>query len=172
MSELQRFTTEYVDVEDRIRLSGEIAPGEAQILWLTRRLIGRLLPHLCEWLEKQHGAGNRQTDASMTNVMQGFALQAALLALVPQAPVRSEKVQCSWLVQAVDISGGNEAALRLAFRGREGERVMLTLPPQALRQWLGILHSQCSVGGWPLEACPPWLAELASGGAQSPTSLH
>ena len=42
MAELQRFTTEYVEIEDRIRLAGETAPGHTVVLWLTQRLLARL----------------------------------------------------------------------------------------------------------------------------------
>lgn len=104
MSELQRFTTEYVELEDRIRLSGETA----------RR---------------------------------------------------------NWLVHAVDVTAGEEA-LRLAFRGAEAARVELTLQPQALRQWLGILHAQCRVAEWPLEAWPSWLSGPIAGGAPHVQMLH
>ena len=53
MAELQRITTEFVDAEDRIRLAGEDAAGEAVVLWLTQRLLNRLVAHLCDWLEQR-----------------------------------------------------------------------------------------------------------------------
>lgn len=66
MAELQRFTTEYVEIEDRIRLAGETAPGHTVVLWLTQRLLARLLPHLLQWLEQQTGATIRG------DILQGF----------------------------------------------------------------------------------------------------
>ena len=36
---LDRITTEYIDTEDRIRLSGQYAGGPAVVIWLTQRLI-------------------------------------------------------------------------------------------------------------------------------------
>lgn len=39
---LQRATTEYVEEEDRICLSGELATGDTMTLWLTRRILDRL----------------------------------------------------------------------------------------------------------------------------------
>ncbi|MBS0347733.1 MAG: hypothetical protein JSR69_14890 [Proteobacteria bacterium] len=162
MSELQRFTTEYVDLEDRIRLSGETAPGEAELLWLTRRLIGRLVPHLCAWLEKQGGLGA---------VPESSGVADALQALSPQAPVQPETARRNWLVHAVDVAAGGES-LRLVFRGTEDARVALTLQPQALRQWLGILHAQCGVAEWPLEAWPSWLIGPIAGVAPPAQMLH
>ena len=46
MNSLQRITTEYDEREDRIRVSGQLAQGEAVVLWLTQRLLNRLVPHL------------------------------------------------------------------------------------------------------------------------------
>ena len=44
MHQLQRVTTEYVDSEDRIRISGSCVDDGLVQLWLTRRLMDRLLP--------------------------------------------------------------------------------------------------------------------------------
>jgi len=38
-SNLDRITTEYIDAEDRLRLSGKYADGAAVVIWLTQRLI-------------------------------------------------------------------------------------------------------------------------------------
>ena len=43
MGTLQRCTTEYVECEDRIRLAGELASGATVVLWLTQRLMNRLI---------------------------------------------------------------------------------------------------------------------------------
>ena len=50
MSELCRVTSQYVDFEDRIRLTGELTDGQQVVLWLTRRLTERMVPHLVKWL--------------------------------------------------------------------------------------------------------------------------
>lgn len=171
MHELQRFTTEYVDLEDRIRLSGETAGGEAEVLWLTRRLIGRLVPHLCAWLEKQDGLGRALDEPHVADALQGFALQAALQSLVPQPPVAPEQARRSWLVQSVDVTAGDDA-LQLVFRGEDDARVSLVLQAQALRQWLGILHAQCVAGEWPLEAWPSWLTGPIPAGTPHAMVLH
>ena len=46
MAELQRCTTEYIATEDRLRLSGEIGTQSTVVLWLTQRLLNRLMPPL------------------------------------------------------------------------------------------------------------------------------
>ncbi|NBC50029.1 MAG: hypothetical protein GVY22_19090 [Gammaproteobacteria bacterium] len=53
MSELKRITITYSPHEDRVRLSGERANTEREAIWLTRRLLDRLLPVLIEWIEHE-----------------------------------------------------------------------------------------------------------------------
>ena len=53
MIHLQRITTEYVNTEDRIRLSGEVEENTSIVLWLTQRLLAQLITHLFRLIEKQ-----------------------------------------------------------------------------------------------------------------------
>ena len=43
MTGIRRFTTDYVPVEDRMRLSLERDDGAVRILWLTRPLLNKLV---------------------------------------------------------------------------------------------------------------------------------
>ena len=165
MTELQRITTVFVDSEDRIRLSGEDAAGRALVLWLTQRLLNRVLPHLCAWLElRAPSAAHSYADAAHAEVLQSFAQQAALAALLPQAPVPSHAPSGAWLVHSVDVTTA-EYAVTLTFKASAGEAqesAKLTLPEQALRQWLNILHDQYAAAEWPLTLWPEWVAQPPS----------
>lgn len=165
MTELQRITTIFVDSEDRIRLAGEGAAGQALLLWLSQRLLNRVLPHLCAWLEHQAPAtAHSYTDAARAEVLQSFAQLAALAALLPQAPVPSHAPSGAWLVHSVDVTTG-EHAVTLTFKAAVGEThepATLTLPEQALRQWLNILHDQYIAAEWPLTLWPEWVAQPQS----------
>lgn len=152
MHDLQRITTEYVETEDRIRLCGEAADGESIALWLTRRLLARLVPHLCEWLTDLTG------DGAHAALLNGFAQQAAAGALEPQAPVRAAAESAAPVVRSIDVTAG-DAAVRLVFHGGDGLQAGLTLPTVALRQWLGILHAQWLKGEWPASDWPDWINE-------------
>jgi len=55
MSSLNRITTEYSELEDRIQLRGEAESKQTVVLWLTQRLLSRLLPYLFAWLENRTG---------------------------------------------------------------------------------------------------------------------
>lgn len=109
MIPLQRITTEYVETEDRIRLCGESETGETAVFWLTRRLVSRLVPHLCAWLERSAG------DEAHAALLNGFAQQAAAGALTPQTPVQAATATEARLAHAIDITVG-ESAVQLVFR--------------------------------------------------------
>lgn len=151
MGELQRITTEFVDVEDRILLRGQTTADQVVMIWLTQRLLGRLIPHLLGWLEKQS-----VMDAQLAEVLQGFAQQAARTDLPPQAPVQCKADTCAWLVLSVDVVSAEEV-LQLVFKGADDLSASLSLGAQALRQWLNILHDQYRVAGWPLQLWPQWM---------------
>lgn len=165
MLELQRLTTEYVDAEDRMRLTGEIRPGETLVLWLSQRLLLRLLPHLFLWLEKQGGT------VFPADIVQSFEQAAAVETLGTEAPVQRSPDSKTWLVEAVDLTP-DQQTLRLGFR-REGEApVSLTLPSTHLRQWLRILHLLWGVAEWPQEVWPEWMLEGQQRRSRQEPLLH
>jgi hypothetical protein len=170
MPELTRLTTEFVPIEDRIRITGESGPDNTTItLWLTQRLANQLVPHLCAWLENKTGSDMRG------EIMQNFAQQAALAAMEPQPPVQASEEGISGLVRSMNIQTGDEG-VRLIF-GQTDERreedATLTLQTQALRQWLGIVHSQYLKGGWPLTVWPDWIRDAkATEAVRAASALH
>ncbi len=152
MQELQRITTGYVDAEDRMRLTGELNSGDTVEVWLSQRLLLRLLPHLTLWLEQ------RGSTAFPVEIEQALEQHAASGNLSAETPVRHTGQDRSWLAQAVDMNAGDHA-MRLAFR-RDGETpATLTLSVQALRQWLGILRAMWRQAEWPAEVWPEWMGE-------------
>lgn len=163
MLQLERFTTEYVEAEDRMRLRASSQQGEVLELWLTQRLLGRLVVHGCVWLESQ---------APETQLLQpalhSFAQQAAQLALEqdPQPPVVAPAAEVAQplcvLVCSVDVTGV-EGQLVLCFKDAVGlAHAQLALAVQALRQWLCILRSQYRQAEWPMHRWPQWLQESAT----------
>lgn len=167
MAELQRITTEYVDVEDRIRVAGEVSGGAPVLLWLTQRLLQRLLPVLLQGLEGQ-GA-----DTLNAEVLHGFAQQAARAELRPEPPVQAGQASRAWLVLSVDITHTQSPdAVRLSFKGAHDHPVSLTMASTPLRQWLGILYDACQKAGWSLQGWPPWLQECGEPAFQQAVVLH
>lgn len=167
MQELQRITSAYIDAEDRMRLTGELNSGDTLEVWLSQRLLLRLVPHLTLWLEQ------RGSTAFPMEIEQALEQHAASESLGTEAPtpVRHTGEGGSWLAQAVDMNAGDRA-MRLAFR-RDGEApVTLTLTVQALRQWLGILYALWLQAEWPGEVWPEWMGEAQPKASHAIRQLH
>ena len=88
MINLERITTEYVEVEDRIRLAGESEDNQTIVLWLTQRLLTQIISHLLGLIEKQSPTPGEK-GAPTSSLLQGFAQQAAEAELAPEQPVRA-----------------------------------------------------------------------------------
>jgi hypothetical protein len=161
---LERWTTQYVELEDRMRLNALSSQGEVMVLWLTQRLLIRLVPYFCQWLEAQS-----DIPSAVQSVHHGFAQQAAQLSLQQstepevQVPTEAGGVQApALLVYGVEVSK-IEGHITLGFKDAQGQvHAQLPLPAQALRQWLQILHSQYIAAQWPTTGWPEWLLEHAA----------
>lgn len=173
MNRLERITTEYIDKDDRIRLTGEPAQGDAVVLWFTQRLLNRLVPHLTAWLSGQLAPASRipSVQAAHQDIVQGFAQQAARAQLAPQPPVRAPLARAGWRVDSVDVAHGPEAVV-LTFKGEAGTQAELALAAQPLRQWLGIVFEQYQRGEWPTTVWPEWMQAAPTRAATHPAALH
>lgn len=174
---LQRVTTAYVADEDRLRLTGELSDGDAVVLWLTQRLLNRLVPHLTAWLARQTGSFASTVPPAIQsahhNIVQGFAQQSARAQLKPEPPVRAASTAAGWRVESVDVAQG-EAGVALTFKGEAGEQAVLTMAAQPLRQWLSIVYEQVVRAEWPTTAWPAWMEAAASPAQNQPRTavLH
>lgn len=165
MTQIARITTEYIDVEDRIRITGETPGDAAVVIWLTQRLLSRLLPPLLQWLERQ------QPHTLHAETLHSFAQHTAWAALTPESPVQADAGSRGWLLLSVDIAHYAEAVV-LTFRGAHDNHASLTLAPQPLRQWLGILHAATRKAEWPLQVWPQWLQESIAPQQRQAVVLH
>ena len=168
MTVAQRFTTEFVDFEDRLRVSASLPDQAVAVMWLTHRLLDRLVTHLSGLLEKE------TAQAPLPEVQQTFAQQAAVASHVQQSqeqaqiPVQPQQAQVvhEWLVTEVDVTP-MEQGVSLRFKGAAKQVVELGMPAVMLRQWLGIVHSQYVRAGWPLSPWPAWMNEAVQQPEQS-----
>ena len=164
MDALQRITTAYSETQDRLRLAGEGSGGSAVVVWLTQRLLNRLVPHLCQWLEEQStvATASALVQATQQGIAQSFAQQAASAALTPQPPVQPTREALEALAHSVDVrtTTGEAAAVTLVFKDEEGSALaQVALAPMALRQWLGIVYLQYRQALWPTGSWPAWMEE-------------
>jgi len=164
MTDLKRLTTQYDPSEDRFRLTGIDHQGRTLCLWLTQRLFNRLIPHLCEGLEKQAStsAAKGTEQPLRAHVEQSFAQQRARAALPRQVPVVAADTAVQWRVDALDIKRA-AGGVRLIFKGTlEAEQAEVKLPTPALRQWLGIVFDQYRHAGWPMQVWPAWMEDATA----------
>lgn len=155
---LQKATTEFVPEEDRLLLSGQMEDGERVGLWLTQRLLGRLVQPLLRWVE---GRGLERGDpVPRGEILQRFAQQEAQARQQPEQRVQLPKQGGRWLVQAVDVADKGELLL-LDFRGEGEATVRLQVSGTLLRQWLGIVYGLYRKAEWPLDFWPQWMTNAA-----------
>ncbi len=145
--ELQRVIIQYDPNEDRIRLTGEDESGAPLILWLTRRLLNRLIPVLLQCVE--------QSGPSIdSDRFPAFRKQAGWDETAPQ-PSLKEYPDCpQYLIHSVNITQGE--AVSLLFHHKDIS-FSLAFAPQLLRQWLDTLREQYEKAGWPLTCWPEWM---------------
>jgi hypothetical protein len=156
---LQRLTTEYDYIEDRMRISGETRDAGPVVMWLTNRLATRAVPQLLRWLENQAAptvGPSSLSPASVKRELQSFAQAAAVARLKQQKPVIAESRAPSWVVKAIDITT-TRASLSMTFRGEQGQSASVRFDATALRQWLSILHRAWLQAQWPSPVWPDWI---------------
>lgn len=162
MTDVQRFTTDYIPVEDRIRLSVELREGSVQIFWLTRPLLNKLVARLIKAVDAARlpGASSNQPKKGAGAARQRFNQQAAEASLKQQRPVRADtsakQAGIPMLVTSISLRDG-QGGLVLDFKG--GERVLQSIPfsGEAVRQWLSVLHKNYCRAGWGGDFWPAWI---------------
>jgi len=162
MPALQRITTEFVETEDRMRLSGENDAGEIISFWLTQRLLIRLITHLVASLEEIAPDIKAQQlhDQRISEMLQEMEQQSAQAQMAEQSPVRDPNIHRTWLALEVDVKKA-EPQILLSFRGKESAGADLALEDQHLRQWLAILHRLWNQAQWPSTIWPKWITDVA-----------
>jgi hypothetical protein len=167
MAGIDKLTQGYDAAEDRLFIDVRLSDGEERRLWLTQRLAGVLVQHLCGWLDDQLAAtasGHHDTR------LHAFEQQAAAAALNPETAVAP--ASRAVLVHSVDLDRGSEA-VRLTFRAAgEATGPAMTLDATRLRQWLGILRALFEQAGWPTGVWPVWLGAQPGRATLPSTALH
>lgn len=157
--DLQRVTTGYAALEDRMRLSGEVENAAPVVVWMTQRLMLRLLPLLLRWLDNQAGAPLRR------EIIHDFAQEAARAGIKRQPPVKAEAAGESWLARSVNVTPGAERIV-LVFNADDATGARFSLTVKELRQWLSILHGAWTKAKWPSDPWPDWMQSEARPASQ------
>lgn len=164
MLELHRLTSEYIEAEDRFRLTGEDQSGNALCLWLTQRLALRLIAHVVEGIASSspEAIQNPSRDSDTDALLQGHAQEAAKQDLTPQDAVVGNSASRNMLVIEVDINRADNGLVGFVFKDGKSDNVALGFEPQQLRQWLIIMYAQWLKAEWPLTIWPEWISGQAA----------
>ena len=143
--ELKRVTTTYVDTEDRLRLVGETDSGEHHTLWLTQRLVGRLVDRILQWLPQER------------EEIQEITQQFAQAKHEPEPPVIADPACMSWLVKEITLVPA-QGTLGLVFKSMDSgqQTVVVEFNEVCLRQWLNIIFKQHQHAQWVGTDWPAW----------------
>ena len=158
MITLQRITSEYIEPEDRIRLVAITDAEKTLILWLTQRLLIRLITHFLGWLEKEapEVARSSAIGNETKSALQEMAQQSAAAKLQEQSAVTANSDSAALLVKEIDIKMSEEVVL-LVFKCDEAWKAELSFTVQQLRQWLGMIHRLWRLAEWPVSIWPDWM---------------
>lgn len=142
------------------------------MLWLTQRLLRRLLPHLCHWLQAQPvpvaTPPSPQALVLQPHLVQQMAQQVAQVALhaQQQTPVQAPPRVWSGVVTRAQLqlqppkssSPGQAARMQVCWQVSESAQFLIAFAAAELRQWLGIVYRQFQAAQWPLDIWPQWLS--------------
>lgn len=178
--EFEKLTTRYDEYQDRICVDGQTAHGEVVTLWLTYRLLQRLMPLLLEVITPLPGT------APDVDLLAAWELSKARAQQKPQKAVERPPVQVPsgvgetmassaapiWLVESVDLKG-SPALTSMVFRTGTGEAVTIAFSVEQLRQWVAIVYGHWQIAGWSLTVWPDWIKGVAeTPGQDTGTLVH
>ncbi|MFL2873138.1 MAG: hypothetical protein ACJZ8M_07360 [Pseudohongiellaceae bacterium] len=173
MSNLKRITTEYNEREDRIRLAGITDDNQTIALWLTMRLVSRLVSHCLNLLEKSTPEATKVStaDEQSRKSIQNFVQQSAEQQLVEEAAVKVTKNSPKYLAAEIDVKS-DHAGVTIIFKGEFSSNYSIYLNNQQLRQWLGMLHMIWQKTEWSTLIWPDWMSSSSLEATSSATSIH
>ena len=121
-----------------------------QLLWLTRRLINRLIPAMVECLEKE------TESKPESGILQSFSQQSATSKISPEKQVVGEVDSETWLVTHIDLTPSQQI-VKLVFYDENEHRAALNFSRIKLRQWMSILSEIYRRAAWIESIWPDWL---------------
>ena len=155
-------TMSFNPMEDRVVMDSSDKNEKVERLWLSRRLLDRLIPSLTDQLEV------KSSNEIPTEMEHSLAQEKADLDKQEDEPVKMKIKNPSWLVTSIQIRR-SESNFQLVFLGENTEVSNITksqakfdLATTNLRQWLNAVYKIYLKAEWETKAFPPWLKESSS----------
>ena len=159
---IERFTTRYHPLQDRFCLDCASLDNEGISLWLTHRLLKHLLPALLQLITPVAETRDKavvlaQWAFTTARDQQPQARSDLGPSTAALPPVAVAPRPATWLVSSIDLqTAPHQVTLRFNST-TVGTVATLSLSPERLRQWLGILYRLWTGAGWTESLWPHWL---------------
>ena len=141
---LARVTLSYIIEEDRVQLAGEDAQGNTVKLWLTARLLTRLVPQL---VQQRVALGAGQSVA--------VELDDAVNTAGRDTPVCCGLDCPEVLITEIDLRFTQEGLILVFKEGAGCARASFMVPATSLLRWTQGLQTCFEQAGWPQEIFVP-----------------
>jgi hypothetical protein len=149
---IQTFTGRYDPVEDRLRLDAVDAQGGKQAIFLTRRLVDRVIPVLVSHLEGKTPEG---VPADLAQGMsQSRARQARQTGEATPA-IAADPETPTWLCRTMHFQKADHG-LNVIFTDDTQVNAVMPMVEANLRAVLDIFLDLYTKAGWPTEPFPEW----------------
>ena len=127
--------------------------GDTRVLWLTRRLLVRLVSAMTKAIDKEIKADPPVDAMQQVTPPSTSPLQTEEPAVVVDATA------VEWLGNRVDLKVSNDTLELILFC--HDDCASLPLPRSKAQQWLRIMYRFFNVADWPHSGSPLWLETAA-----------
>ena len=163
---IKTFTGRYIPVEDRLRLDAVDVDGNKQSLFMTRRLVDRIIPVMVEHLEGQTPEG---MPSDLVQEMHQDRARQIHAEGGSEAPVAVEPEFVPWLCRTVHFTK-NGPSLSVVFTDDTHIEARMPMSAENLRVVLDIFRTLYTSAEWGLQAFPDWMQ--AKAGSEAPRQLN
>lgn len=170
---LERITTEYIELEDRIRLASLTDDNQTISIWLTMRLLRRLITHCLNLLAKSTPGLEKaptQNEKSRKSI-QNFVQKSAEQQIVVETAVTVTENSPDYLAAEIDVRN-DYAGVTIIFKDEFNSNYSIYLNNRQLRQWLSMLHMIWQKAEWSTLIWPDWMSSDPQETASAATSVH
>lgn len=154
-------TLSYCFEQDRLYLCGENEGGQTVKLWLTLRLLSKLVPNLLSRLHIDSSALSDTTDLSSGEAKSEKDCEDTSVLCASGSPEA--------LVTSIVLEFATDHLILIFKNASSAELASLTLYADALLIWIRGLQKCFEIAGWPQSAFVPKGAESAVGAAEAVT---
>tara|TARA_E500000331_G_scaffold353699_1_gene404933 strand:+ start:465 stop:971 length:507 start_codon:yes stop_codon:yes gene_type:complete len=168
VARLQRITTQFVDIEDRVKISALSQDNETLVLWLTQRLLIRIVDRCLTFVDENIGAKGANLPVSEASSNK----QPNLQQISPSEEAVVATLNCrSLLIQEVDLRYYQDQ-LSIVFRHNKENQFSLHFDRQQLCQWLTIIFNIWRQAEWPMTIWPKTINFFKTSKTKFKMSLH